>query len=180
MLDLRTSLPTGSEAARRAEAFLRERQMAQAAEVLVITGRGNNSADGVAVVRPVVAGVLARLRRVGVVAGWQEHSPGSFVVTPAPIKALFEAPPRHGHQVTPAVVAPQEFAGLSPETRTALHDLAVRALQGLGVPTDERFVLDEMQRQFAALGRAVGSGRDREERLRTAARQALDEMNDAE
>src|SRR3989304_6999857 len=93
-LDLRSSLPTGAEAAHRAELFLRERQVASAPEVLVITGRGNQSADGVPVVRPAVAAVLARLRRQGVVAGWQEHTPGSFVVTPAPITALLEAPRR--------------------------------------------------------------------------------------
>ena len=93
-LDLRSSLPSGPEAARRAEAFLRERQVAQSREVLVITGRGNQSEGGVAVVRPTVVAALSRLRRLGVVDGWQEHTPGSFVVTPALITALFEAPRR--------------------------------------------------------------------------------------
>jgi len=179
-LDLRTALPTGFEATRRAEAFLRERQMAQAAEVLVITGRGNQSADGIPVVRPAVAGALAKLRRRGVVESWQEHSPGSFVVIPAPIKALFEAPRRHGDLAAAAVVDDKAFAGLADRTRMALQRLAVRSLQQLGAPAVEPFVHDEMQRQFSALGRSIPPGSDRDARLRAAAETTLDELDDAE
>lgn len=179
-LDLRTTLPTGLEATRRAEAFLRERQMARAVEVLVITGRGNQSTDGVPIVRPAVAGALAKLRRCGVVESWQEHSPGSFVVTPAPIKALFEAPRRHGDLTVAAVVDDKAFAGLSDGTRRALRRLAVRSLQELGAPAVEPFVHDEMQRQFSALGRSVPPGSDRDVRLRAAAEATLDELDDAE
>jgi len=50
-LNLRESLPTGAEAARRAESWLRQHQVQQSAELLVITGRGNNSQAGIAVVR---------------------------------------------------------------------------------------------------------------------------------
>ena len=39
-LNLRASFPTAAEATRRADLWLRERQMAKAGEVLVITGRG--------------------------------------------------------------------------------------------------------------------------------------------
>ena len=42
-LNLRASLPTGSEAAARLERWLRHHQVQQSDEVLVITGRGNNS-----------------------------------------------------------------------------------------------------------------------------------------
>ncbi len=178
-LDLRSSLPTGAEAVRRLEAFLRERQVAHAAEVLVITGRGNQSVDQVPVVRPAVVTGLGRLRRLGVVTGWQEHTPGSFVVTPAPITALFDAPRRHGDRDTAVVVDAREFDGLEPETRLALRQLAIQALQGLGVPADERFVLDEMQRQFSALGRSVQPGPNRDARLRAAADAARDELDGA-
>ena len=165
---------------RRLEAFLRERQMVKAAEVLVITGRGNQSVDRVPVVRPAVVTALSRLRRQGVVAAWQEHTPGSFVVMPAAITALFEAPRRHGDR-EPAVVADaEEFAGLTPDTRLALRALAIRALQGLGVPADERFVLDEMQRQFSALGRSIQAGPERDARLRAAAESAREELDAAE
>ncbi len=184
-LDLRSSLPSGPEAARRAESFLRERQVAGSREVLVITGRGNQSADGVAVVRPAVAGILARLRRVGVVAGWTEHTPGSFAVTPAPITALFEAPRRAGAARSDATHAPMDvdpagLAGLEPSTRAALRALAIRALHALGVPADEPFVHDEMARQFAVLCQSIHPGPARDAHLRAAARQALDELDDAE
>lgn len=179
-LDLRSSLPTGLEATRRAESFLRERQVAQAREVLVITGRGNQSEDGVAVVRPAVAGLLARLRRSGVVERWEEHTAGSFVVTPAPITALFEAPRRHGDRTEAVVMDDGAFAGLSDGTRMALRALAVRSLQVLGGPVDESFVQDEIRRQFSALGRSIPPDPSRDARLRNAARAALDELDDAE
>ena len=179
-LDLRSSLPTGAEAVRRLEAFLRERQMAKAAEMLVVTGRGNQSVDRVPIVRPAVATALGRLRRLGVVASWQEHTPGSFVVTPAAITALFEAPRRHGDREQAVVVDAEEFVGLTSETRLALRQLAIRALQGLGVPADEGFVLNEMQRQFSAFGRSIQAGPDRDARLRAAAESARDELDAAE
>lgn len=179
-LDLRSSLPSGPEAVRRAEAFLRERQVAQSREVLVITGRGNQSEGGVAVVRPAVAGALAKLRRQGVVEGWQEHTPGSFVVTPALITALFEAPLRHGDQAVAVVPDDAAFAGLAEETRMALRALAIRSLQSLGAPVNEPFVHDEMQRQFSALGRSIPPGPGRDTRLRIAAGIAMDELDAAE
>lgn len=179
-LDLRSSLPTALEATRRAEAFLRERQVAQAREVLVVTGRGNQSENGVAVVRPAVAGILTRLRRCGVVEGWQEHTPGSFVVTPAPITALFEAPRRHGDRTEAVVMDSEGFAGLSDGTRMALRTLAIRSLQALGGPVDESFVQDEIRRQFSALGRSIPPDSNRDAQLRAAANAALDELDDAE
>jgi hypothetical protein len=179
-LDLRSSLPTALEATRRAEAFLRERQVAQAREVLLVTGRGNQSEGGVAVVRPAVAGLLAKLRRRGVVEGWQEHTPGSFVVTPAPITALFEAPRRHGDRTEAVVMDGEGFAGLSDGTRMALRTLAIRSLQALGGPVDESFVQDEIRRQFSALGRSIPPEPNRDAQLRAAANAALDELDDAE
>lgn len=179
-LDLRSSLPTGAAAAQRAEAFLRERQVASAPAVLVITGRGNQSAGGIAIVRPAVEAALARLRRGGVVSGWQEHTPGSFVVTPAPIRALFEAPKRHGTVTEETPTEGAALAGLDASTDQALRLLAIRALQALGAPTDEMFVHDEMQRQYTALCQSIPPGSDREALLRAAATRALDELDDAE
>lgn len=179
MLDLRSNLPTGADAALRAERFLRERQMANARDVLIITGRGNRSIDGIAVVRPAVAKVLARLRRTGVVMGWQEHTPGSFAVTPAPIGALFEAPRRHGDDRVAPHADHDGLLGLDSPTRMALRRLAIRSLQQLGVPAGESFVQDEMQRQYAILCQSVFAGTDREAQFRAAAERALDEMDDA-
>ena len=61
-LDLRATMPTAAEAERRAEAWLRERQATTGGEVLVITGRGRGSVDGIAVVRRAVERLLARTR----------------------------------------------------------------------------------------------------------------------
>src|SRR5918992_4314091 len=93
-LNLRAALPTADEAARRAEAWLRQQQIAQAGDVLIITGRGKGSPDGLSVVREAVIRLLYSLKRKGVVASHEEHTAGSFVVTLAPMHALLEAPRR--------------------------------------------------------------------------------------
>jgi hypothetical protein len=55
----------------------------------VITGRGNNSQAGIAQEKAAIR-VFHELRRKGVVEA-AEHTPGSFVVTVAPIKAMVDA-----------------------------------------------------------------------------------------
>ena len=179
-LNLRAHLPTRGEAVARAEAWLRERQVTGAREVLVITGRGNASVDNVSVVREGVAQLLASLRRRNVIAGYREHTAGSFVVELAPISALFEAPRRRREKgAAPPPPNPRVLAGLDAETRRMLRTLAVTILQHLGVhsPT-RRIVEDEMLRQFAALAPAVPEGPDREALLQQAIARALEE-NDA-
>lgn len=90
-LDLRAGLPTVAEALRRAEPWLRERQMAHAGEVLVITGRGLGSPGGVGAIRAAIGPMLTRLKRAGVIERVAEHNAGAFVVALAQIPALFEA-----------------------------------------------------------------------------------------
>ena len=90
-LNLRLSLPTASEAASRLERWLRQHQVQQSGEVLVITGRGNNSVDGISVVREASIRVFHEMRRKGVIEGFSEHTAGSFAVTRAPVKAMFDA-----------------------------------------------------------------------------------------
>src|SRR3954467_3154457 len=80
-LNLRISLPTGIEAAQRLENWLRQHQVNRSTEVLVITGRGNNSVDGVSVVRETSIRVFHELRRKNIITDFSEHTPGSFVVT---------------------------------------------------------------------------------------------------
>jgi len=179
-LDLRAHLPTGPEAAHRAEQFLRERQMAKAADVLVITGRGKGSVDGIAVVRPAILALLARLRRHGVVLSWQEHTAGSFAVQPAPIQALLNSPRRRGQPAPPAIEDPVGFDGLDAKTRSVLRTLSERSLQALGAPATEAFIHDEMQRQFSRLAASISSGPGRDARLRHALVTALDELDDTE
>jgi hypothetical protein len=116
-----------------------------------------------------------------VIIGWEEHTPGSFVVTPASITALLEAPRRRRDAAAPVVAAdPEGLAALDAATRQMLRALAIRSLQALGAPVLESFVHDEMQRQFSVLGASIPDGPNREARFRVAAETALDELDGAE
>jgi len=176
-LNLRESLPTADQATRRTEAWLRQKQVEKVTEVLVITGRGNHSADGVSVVREAAIRLFHQLHRRGVVAGHQEHTPGSFVVTLAPVRALWEAPSRNaGRGAAPLPPPnPPSLDELDPETRQMLRNLAERALEGLGVQDTAKFLQAEMLRQFSAIARSVGNAPDRAETFRKAVRAALDQ-----
>lgn len=178
-LDLRASLPSAADAEARAESWLRERQASIGGEVLIITGGGRGSDDGIPVVRPAIQRGLSRLRRQGVVASVQEHSPGSFVVELASLRALLRAPPRQ--KDTPARRTKHEGSwakGLKPSTLSALRDLAMHSLDMLGAPQTETLIDDEMMRHFHKLTSAIGTGPDRDIRLRAAIRSALDELSD--
>jgi hypothetical protein len=155
-LDLRTSMPTGDEATRRADSWLRERQVANAGDVLVITGRGNGSPGGVGVVREAMLRLFRKLKRLGVVSSVAEHTSGSFVVTLASVRALFETMPRsRGPQPTALVTNPSELAALDPTTLGALRRLAEMSIETLGAPCTDAFVRDEMLRQFSILSAAM-------------------------
>lgn len=179
-LDLRASMPTGAEAVRRAEPWLRERQMARAGEVLVITGRGRGSPGGIAVVREAIRRLLGTLKRKGVVATVAEHTPGSWVVTVAPVRALFETVPRSrasDGRVKPS--DPAELRGLDASTRSILRSLAIRSLEVLGVPRTDGFVRHEMVRQFSILASAVAPDElDREGRMQVLIEAARDAYDD--
>ena len=178
-LDLRAAMPTGAEAVRRAEPWLRERQVANAGTVLVITGRGNGSADGVPVVRNSIRKLLTALKRKGVVSDVKEHTPGSYEVTLASFRAMFEAPRRTRDHSATLRVDPTALAALDVATRDALRQLAEYSLDLLGAPRTEPFIRDEMTRQFALLSSAIAPEEtDRESRLQlliTTAQHAFDE-----
>lgn len=178
-LNLRESLPTAAQASQRAESWLREQQVAAAGEVLVVTGRGNNSEGGVSPVREAVIRLLHLLRRRGVVARHAEHTPGSFVVELAPMQALIDAPKRSRDTApAPKPASPASLDALSSETRTLLRNLAERILDSLGVQDKDPFMKDEMLRQFGVLAAGVpstGSPAEREAALQQAIRRTLDE-----
>jgi hypothetical protein len=182
-LNLREVLPTAAEAVVRTEAWLRHQQVHAASrdgvEVLVVTGRGNNSPGGVSVVRDAVLGLLHRLRRMGVVSGHQEHSPGSFVVTLAPVRELWDAAKRRRPaEAPPPPPEPSALEALDGETRALLRQLAERSLEMLGVRGDrDAFVAGEMLRQFGALAASLPQGPRRDERLRDALRLALEQYD---
>lgn len=179
-LDLRASMPTGAEAVRRAEPWLRERQMARAGDVLVVTGRGKGSPGGVAVVREAIRKLLGTLKRKGVVAAVAEHTAGSYVVTLAPVRALFETLPRsrsNDAHVRPA--DPRALRALDAPTRARLRELAQRSLEVLGAPRTEGLVHDEMVRQFSILSSAIAPDEtDREGRLQFLIETARDAFDD--
>lgn len=185
ILNVRDPLLSGVEAVRRADGWLRAKQVERAEEVLVITGRGAGSVGHVAVVREAVRKLLNRLRRQGVVAEVREHTPGSFAVTLAPLRAMFEAPlrardgqSRRPYDTSSGGVAP--LPGLEPDTRSLLRRLAIHSLDSLGMPApDESFVAAEMARKFSLLARAAG-GKLNEETLRAALLRALLEHEEGE
>ena len=178
-LNLRLHLPTATQAVSRAEAWLRELQVAKAGEVLVITGRGNRSPGGVSTVRTAIERRLAVLRRQGVVRAVREHTPGSFVVTLAPISALVNAAPRARHAAEHARAPdPAVLAGISRSGRTALRALAVRSLEDLGAGAlAERVVVDEMVRLYGRLSASVRDAASPDAALLAAIAAALDELD---
>lgn len=177
-LNLRAQQPTATQAVTQAEAWLRTLQVQGATEVLIITGRGNQSLDGYSPVREAIVRLLPSLRRRNVISGFQEHTPGSFVITCAPVRALFEAPSRRRERAPRAArAAPVELAALDEETQQQLRELARTALAQLGLrsPTHAQ-VQDEMNRQFAALSAALPVDGDREALLQQAIQRASEEF----
>jgi hypothetical protein len=177
-LNLRAQLPTVADAVARAEQWLRQQQVEGASEVLVITGRGAGSEGGVSPVREAVAKLLPSLRRRNVIRTFHEHTAGSFVVTLAPVRALFEVPKRRREKRNDALLVPvsPQLAALEADTIALLAELATMQLAALGVRGATPAMLEEeMVRQFVALSPAVGAGDDAEARLQQALVRALEE-----
>lgn len=180
-LNLRNDLPTAAQAVERAEQWLRERQASASGEVLVITGAGRGSVDGVPVVREAVLKLLTRLKRRGVIAAVREHSAGSFVIRLAPLSALFDGGRRKRDEMQPEWEDPRVLQALDRETRRLLRRLSERSLERLGArELGGRFLSDEMVRQFGVLGASVPEGPEREQRLRQVIRQAIQEIEEGE
>jgi hypothetical protein len=179
ILNLRESLPTAADARFRAEAWLRERQVSRANEVLLITGRGNQSPGGISAVRAAIVALLPALRRRGVVIEWREHTPGSFVVKLGSISSLLDAPRRKRDRALVAKPAdPRSLAGLENSTLLLLRRLAVRSLESLGVRRPEKFVEAEMLSKFNSLAGGVAPGVEGEARLREAITIALEQLDE--
>jgi hypothetical protein len=180
-LNLRDSLPTAIEAQARAESWLRTRQVTKQGEVLIITGRGNQSPGGIGVVREAVLKLMPSLRRRGIVQSWREHSPGSLIVTLAPVTTLLDAPRRQRDRRNDSgeivVSTPQSLAALAPDILADLRTLATRNIETLGVRDTKRFIGDEMQRIFETLSQTLPVSADREGALRRAIRTALQELD---
>lgn len=175
-LNLRALQPTAMQATQLAEQWLREQQVLGAEEALVITGRGNNSVDGYSPVRESLVRLLPSLRRRNVIERYEEHTPGSFVVYFAPVRALFETPRRRREKPPVAVPRPPSLSGLDEETVRQLRDLAQLSLAALGLLSPTRAQLeDEMLRHFAVLSAALPDNGDREALLQQAMLRAAEE-----
>jgi hypothetical protein len=175
-LNLRENLPTAADAVRRAESWLREHQVRGSVEVLIITGRGIHSAEGVAVIRPAVEKLLFSLRRQGVIASHHEHNPGAFAVQLAPLRSLLSAPPRRREPRRPESLA-TELPGLTRETTDLLRTLAEHSLEALGVSPNEASVADEMHRHLQRIAPALPGGPQMEEELRSVLRATIAEYD---
>jgi len=177
-LNLRALQPTASQASTLAEQWLRSKQMEGPGETLIVTGRGNRSVDGYSPVREAIVKLLPSLRRRNVIQSFAEHTPGSFVVTLAPVRALFEVPKRRRESTRPTPPStPAALIALDPETLRVMRELATIALSSLGIVSPTRVMIeDEMCRQFAQLSAGLPSNGDREAKLQQAALRALEEF----
>ncbi len=179
ILNLRESLPTAADARFRAEAWLRERQVSGASDVLIITGRGNQSPNGVSAVREAILGLLPSLRRRGVVSEWREHSPGSVVVKLGSISSLLNAPRRKRERGSKTPTPnPQSLQALESSTLALLRRLALRSLESLGVRDPEKFLEAEMLSKFDSLAGGVTPGAEGEARLRDAIASAIEQLDE--
>lgn len=177
-LNLRAMLPTAVQASTLAESWLRSLQVQGAEEALVITGRGRNSIDGYSPVREAIVRLLPSLRRRNVISTFAEHTAGSFVVTFAPVRALFDAPNRRREKSERvAAPTPAALSALDPETLRQLRDLSIYVLATLGVHGPTRAMIeDEMRRQFATLSAALPHDGDHEALLQQGMQRALEEF----
>lgn len=180
ILNLRELLPTAVEARAKTDVWLRSRQVMKPQEVLIITGRGNQSVGGVGIIRQEILQMLPSLRRRGVVESWKEHTPGSIIVKLAPMRALLLASKRRrdGSNAMPEEPDPKSLSALGSSTLKLLRQLAAQNLEALGVNDSRPFIEQEMVRTFSALAASVPPGENREERLRAAIRRAIDEVSD--
>lgn len=181
-LNLRDGLPSVSQAEIRVESWLRRQQAEGGGDVLVITGRGLGSLDGVGKVREAVLRRATQLKRLNIVVALREHGPGALVITVAPLSALVDAPRLRTGRKTPTLVRdPAELAALPGDIRATLRAVAELTVQRLGVraPSDD-MIADEMRAQFGAIAPSVVSATDRIDALRHMATRLLHEIREAE
>lgn len=179
-LNLRDGLPTVAQAEARVESWLRLQQAQGGGEVLVITGRGLGSLDGVGKVRAAVLQRCTRLKRLNVVREVTEHGPGAIVVTVAPLQAMIEAPRLRTGRKSPVPAAdPAELAALPDDIRALLRTVAELSVQRLGVrDPSAAMIADEMRAQFATIAPSIVSAPDRNAALRDVARRLLQALHE--
>ena len=180
ILNLRELLPTAAEARSRTDMWLRSRQVVKSQEVLIITGRGNQSLGGIGIIRQEILQMLPGLRRRGVVESWKEHNQGAIAVKLAPMSTLLSETRRHRDTTRsrPSEPDPQSLSALGADTLRLLRQLAAQNLEALGVKEPGPFMEQEMVRNFSTLVNAIPAGENREARLRNAIIGAIAEVSD--
>jgi hypothetical protein len=181
-LNLRDSFVTGADARFRADAWLRQRQALSGQPVLIITGRGKGSTDGVPVIKQEVVALLHTLRRQGVVKSWQEQTEGALAIQLASMSDLLSAPRRHRDSKREKTNSfPQRsataFSGLEEATIALLRQLAERTIFELGVRDGEDLVESEMTNKLSLLVRGIPETGDREAALRAVIIRAIEEFD---
>jgi hypothetical protein len=181
-LNLRDAFVTGADAKFRADSWLRQRHALSSEPVLIITGRGKGSADGVPVIKESVTAVLHTLRRQGVVKSWQEQTQGALVVELANMNDLLTAPRRHRDSKRERTSgrtsgSEESFSGLAPETVALLRQLAERTIVELGVRDAEDLVESEMIHKLSILVRGLPESGDREAALRAVIIRSIEELD---
>jgi hypothetical protein len=132
------------------------KQAEGAREVLIITGRGNQSVARTPVVREAIRRLLGLLSTRGVVSDHSEHSPGSFAVRLTPLSAASARPAATDADTPLPAINPATLDGLSDETRAQLRILAEATLRMLGIrDPSPQFVRDEMMRQCSQLASSI-------------------------
>ena len=179
-LNLRDDLPTVTQAEARLESWLRQKQAEGGGDVLVITGRGLGSLDGVGRVREAVLGRCRRLKRLNVVVDAREHGPGALVVTVHPLRAVINAPRLRTGRKTPVQhLEPGELAALPNDLRGLLREVAALSIQRLGVLNpSESSIADEMRAQFGVLAPSVAGAADPAAALRTVVTSLLRDLRE--
>lgn len=182
-LNLRDSMPSAADARHRADAWLRQRQSISREEVLIVTGRGKGSFDGIPVVKAEILALLHILRRQGVVKSWREQSAGAIVIEPDTMSELLSAPRRHRDSKREkrsdlSNARPNSgFEGINPVTEGLLRQLAELSLQDLGIRETGEVIEAEMTRQISHLVRGLPETGDRESALQTVIIRAIEELN---
>lgn len=162
--------------------WLRQRHALASEPVLIVTGRGKGSPDGIPVIKESVIAVLHRLRRQGVVRSWREQTEGALVVELGSMNDMLTAPPRHRDskrekkQPNSPSSSPY-FSGLQPETVALLRRLAERAIFDLGIRDAEGLVEPEMAQKLSVLVRGLPETGDREAALRAVIIRAIEELD---
>lgn len=181
-LNLRDSFVTGADARFRADAWLRQRHSLSSDPVLVVTGRGKGSTDGIPVIKQEVLALLHVLRRQGIVKEWHEQTQGAVVVELGSMSDLLTAPRRHRDSKREKAAPKQPehsmaFSGLEPETRVLLRRLAERTIADLGVRNADDLVESEMTEKLSVLVRGIPETGDRESALRAVIIRAIEELD---